>query len=158
MQAKYFNPKMTVKNGDELIQTYDGFMSGFLKSSTVMIYNNTVSDTSINGTMGKWVHSVYSKNNGFEELYTYVVLANSHFYVVTFGSQHPIFRASNRYLSKFFASLHFPDNMKESSGYFPLEAKSYRFGQRLGFLLPYLLGAGLLIIILIILIRRRIHR
>jgi len=151
-QLKYLKIKYEVKNGDQLIQAYDGFLKGYIPAA-VKMYTNTVSDTSLKGTMGEWIHSRYSKDRYFE-MYTYLVLVNSHFYMITLAADHPT-NANDTILRKYFASLEFPvQPIKEYSGDFPLQAKSYRNGQRIGVFIraefPYVLGAGIVALILVL--------
>jgi hypothetical protein len=125
LQIKYLKPKLEVRNGDELVQAYDGFLKGYLNSKDIRLYTNTVSDTIFNGTTGKWIHSIYSRNNVFLEMYTYVVLANSHFYMVTFAVDHLPGPKTYPAFSRYYSSLHFRNNpVKEYSGDFPPARKS----------------------------------
>jgi hypothetical protein len=160
-QVKYIKPALNVRNGDELVQAYDGFLDGYLKSKDISLYTNTISDTSFDGTTGKWIHSSYAKEGGSLDMYTYAVLVNSHFYMVTLAGARPLVPAAGSLLSRYYSSLHFLcQPIKEYSGDFPLRAKSYRLGQRLGRMFPLqhiVLGlfAVVLIVPVIIRIRRR---
>jgi len=150
-QLKYLKPKYEVKNGDGLIQAYDGFLKGYIPTA-IRMYTNTVSDTSLKGTMGEWIHSRYSKDTFFIEMYTYIVLVNSHFYMITLAASHPI-NANDSLAHQYFASLQFPIKpIKEYSGDFPLQAKSYRNGQRIGQFVrtyfPYFLGVVIVVLVL----------
>ncbi|HVU58128.1 MAG TPA: hypothetical protein VHD83_23875 [Puia sp.] len=156
-QIKYIKPKYEVKNGDALIQAYDGFLNGYLKTG-VKAYTNTVSDTSLKGTIGEWIHSRYSKDSFFIDMYSYVVLVNSHFYMITLAASHPI-NANDPMLNRFFASLRFPTwPIREHSGDFPLQARSYRNGQHIGRWVnryfPYSLGAVIVALVVVLLYRR----
>jgi len=158
LQAKYLTSKYEVHNGDQVVQAYEGFLRGYLPTPRMAIFNNTVSDTSINGTTGKWVHSIYSKDSVFGEMYTYIVLVNSHFYMATIASSHPITLSGNPVFSKYYTSFHFPRNIKEFSSDFVLMADSYRRGQRIGIVVrtitPYFLAVCLVIIIGVLVYRK----
>lgn len=150
-QVKYLEPKYEVRNGDELVQAYDGFLKGYLNSTDIKLYTNAVSDTFFNGTTGKWIHSTYSKNNGFLDMFTYVVLVNSHFYMITFAAGRPIGPTTYPMFSRYCSSIHFPNQpIKEYSGDFPLRAASYHLGQKIGTLMPYFAIAAICILALIL--------
>jgi hypothetical protein len=160
-QLKYLKPKYQVKNGDELIQAYDGFLSGYFKTPEINQFTNTVYDTSLNGTMGEWIHSRYSKDTVYQDMHTYLVLVNSHFYMLSIATRRPI-NASDSIFRRYFASLQFPNApIKEYSGDFPLQAKSYRNGQHIGRFFdtwfPYILGIGIATLS-VVFARRRIRR
>jgi len=159
-QLKYIKIRYQVKNGDELMQAYDGFLKGYLTTG-IKLFTNTISDTSLKGTMGEWIHSRYSKDSYFAEMYTYLVLVNSYFYMVTFYADHPV-HTNDTLLHKYFASLQFPvQPIKEYSGDFPLQAKGYRTGQHLGQLtrtyFPYALGV-FLVAVIVVLVSRKFRR
>ena len=157
-QLKYIKQKFEVKNGDELIQAYDGFLSGYFKSSALQNLTNTFTDTSFSGTRGEWVRSIYT--NG-AEMYTYVVLVNSYFYMVTIASGKRI-DLNDPAVHRYFGSLRFPvQPIKEYSGDFPLQSKSYRNGQHIGrFVMTYLPPALIvgLIVLVVFLVYRWIRR
>jgi hypothetical protein len=143
-QIKYIKPKFEVRNGDELIQAYDGFLKGYLTTKEISPFTSNVSDTSFNGTRGEWIHSTYSKDTSFEEIFSYLVLVNNHFYMVSLVGNHPIKTGIDPMLLRYFSSINFPNKpIKEYSGNFPLQSKSYRTGQHIGqglnTLLPYFL-------------------
>jgi hypothetical protein len=157
-QLKYLKDKYTVKNGDELIQAYDGFLVGYFKTPGINVYTSVVSDTSLNGTMGEWIRLNYSKDTAYQDIYSYLILVNSHFYMISLVTDHPI-HSSDPVLRRFFGSMHFPTKpIKEFSGNFPLEARSYRNGQHIGrwFLsaLPYIIGIVMVALALFFVVRR----
>lgn len=159
LQVRYFPKELEVHNGDELVQAYEGFNRGYLNSEKMRQYVNTVHDTSMSGTNGEWIHSVYVYGSDYYELFTYVVLANSHFYMLIIGSDHPIEPAASAPMARYYSSLHFLHGpVKEYSDKFNLQAKSYRFGERLGSNFPYFAALALGILILVVIffrIRRR---
>jgi hypothetical protein len=67
-QLKYLKDKYMVKNGDGLIQAYDGFLAGYFKTPGIDIYTSAVSDTSLNGTMGKWILLKYAKDTVHQDI------------------------------------------------------------------------------------------
>ena len=148
-QTKLIKQPLTVRNGDELVQAYESFVHGYLTSKGVSIYTNVVSDTSLGVTEGKWIHSTYAQNGNFSEMFTYAVLVNSHFYTITFFSDHPIQANGRLLLSKYIGSLSFSQaTIREYSDDFRLRSHSYRFGERLGRYVIYfvfLFVAGLVI-------------
>jgi hypothetical protein len=137
-QIKLIKPSITVHSGDELVQAYESFIHGYLTSKDVSIYNNVVTDTSFGVTEGKWIHSTYAQSGNFEEMFTYAVLINSHFYMITFASGHPSQANDRALLSKYFGSLSFPQApISEYSDKFRLQSRSYRFGEKVGRYAPY---------------------
>ena len=120
-----------MKNGDELIQGYDGFLDGYIKASLAS-YENAVADTTIGGTLGEWIHSKYSQGNSYQEIYSYLVLINGHFYMLSVAANRVVRTGDPKFI-RFFSSLRFPVKpIKEASGDFLLRAKGYRNGQRIG--------------------------
>ena len=143
-QTKMVKQSLTVKNGDELVQAYESFVHGYLTSKGVSIYTNVVSDTAFGATEGKWIHSTYAQNGNFSELFTYAVLVNSHFYIITFYVDHPMKTNDHLLLSKYIGSLSFSQTpIREYSDDFRLQAHSYRFGERLGRYFPYIVFLGI---------------
>jgi hypothetical protein len=137
-QTKLIKPPFTVRNGDELVQAYESFLRGYLTSKDVNIYTSVVSDTSFGVTEGKWIHSTYAQNGIFWEMFTYAVLVNSHFYTITFVSDHQLPESGRLLLCKYIASLSFSRApIIEYSDEFRLQSHSYRFGERLGRYVPY---------------------
>jgi hypothetical protein len=157
-QLKQIKIKYIVNNGDELILGYDNFIKGYM-STFIRLYKNTVSDTSFMGTLGEWIHSKYSKDTIFSEMYSYLVLVNSYFYMVTLAANHPI---NDTMLHRYFATLQFPTQpIKEHSGDFPLRARSFRNGQHIGLFIRtyYIYGVAFGIFTLIfVLLFRNIRR
>jgi hypothetical protein len=159
LQVKYLKPKFEARSGDELMQGYDGFLKGYFNSKEIKPYTNTAHDTSISGTTGEWVHSIYSKDTVFSEMFTYVVLVNSHFYMATFAARRPIDPTVYPIISRFCGSLNFPHQpIKEYSGDFPLQAKSYRLGQHIGRLTPVFLIIGLAVLVVILIYTKIIRK
>jgi len=158
-QLKHVKDKYVVKNGDELIQAYDGFLVGYFKTPGIDIYKSAVSDTSLDGTMGEWIHLTYSKDTTYQEIYSYLVLVNSHFYMISLVNNQPI-RSSDPIFQKYFASLQFPNKpIKEFSGEFPLQARSYRNGQHIGGWIsrafPFIVGLVIMSLVLVFVVRHR---
>ena len=161
-QLKYLKPPYKVENGDQLIIGYDSFLKGYLGTQQMSVYKHSYHDTTINGGFGEWVHSVYSRDSLFHEFYSFIVLANSHFYIIGLGSNRPI-GLTDSILIQYYSSIRFPKDIKEQSGDFHLSARSFRNGQHIGQFvnrnIPYIL-IGLLIILISIalLIRNRSGR
>jgi hypothetical protein len=133
LQAKLIEPSLTVRNGDELVQAYESFLHGYLTSKETSMYTNVVSDTSFGVTDGKWIHSTYAQNGTFWEMFTYAVLINSHFYLISFASGHQFREKDRLVLSKYLGSLSFAQApIREYSDNFRLQSRSFRFGERLG--------------------------
>jgi hypothetical protein len=161
LQTRYFPAKLEVHSGDELVQAYESFLHGYFGTEQIKKFANTVVDTSIGVTHGEWIHSVYPQGSSFYEMFTYVLLADSHFYMVMVASDHHIESSALPALGRYYSSLHFRHGTpKEYTDTFNLQSKSYRFGERLGVITKYvvLIGLGILIGVFIYIRVRRTSR
>lgn len=132
-QANYTKTKFEAKSGYDLIRLYDGFVKGYLNAKNVKQYQSTVTDTSFDGTTGKWIKSVYSKDTVYQERNTYIVLVNSHFYNIVFFSHKAKDPHADSLLSRFCASISFPHKpIKEYSEEFRQQVKNYKTGTAVG--------------------------
>ncbi|MBS1664008.1 MAG: hypothetical protein JST68_23385 [Bacteroidetes bacterium] len=132
LQANYVKKPFEVKNASELMALYDGFIKGYLNAKSVKSYKTTITDTSFGGTTGKWVHSTYSQDSTYEERFTYIVLVNSHFYTIVFFMYKPMNMTSYDMLSRYYSSISFPRPVKEYSGDFHRQVKTYQLGKNIG--------------------------
>jgi hypothetical protein len=144
-QVRYFEQKFVVKNERELEQAYNSFLQGYLNSDNGKLYQNTVSDTSISGTSGKWIRSVISRGNYYREIFSYLTLANDRFYQINYVSTTPMSPETGVNFKEYFGSIKFDSaQIKEYSSDFKREAKSYRLGQKIGY---YMRPAVLVLVI-----------
>ena len=133
-EVRYFEQPFVIKNERELEGAYNGFLQGYMNSEGGKNYQHTVSDTSFSGTTGKWIRFVISRGNYYREILGYLTLANDHFYLITYLSTSPLSPETGVYFKKYFESVRFDSaNIKEYSADFKLEARSYRFGEKIGY-------------------------
>jgi hypothetical protein len=146
--VNYFEKATIVRNERQLEWEYNNFLDGYLNTANFKAYQNTIKDTSFSGTSGKWIKSV-SDETKYREMLFYLTIANGHFYLIGYACLDSTDKNSQAKTEKFFQSIKFDSkNIKEYADDFKLEARSYRLGESIGYVLRILILAAVVVLLI----------